>query len=78
MGKNKFPYLLTIRLLFLVLFIHLSISLNISCDNNGQGSSTVGPQGGSVSSTDGRLILDIPPGALTEDTEIIIIRLPGR
>lgn len=36
------------------------------------GDDVVGPEGGSVVSRDGRLVLDIPAGALSEATEITI------
>ncbi|NIU85750.1 MAG: hypothetical protein GWN56_00140, partial [Nitrosopumilaceae archaeon] len=37
-------------------------------------SKIIGPEGGTVTSNDGRIILEIPPGALDEDTEITIER----
>jgi len=38
-------------------------------------SAIIGESGGSITGSDGRLNLDIPEGALTEDTEITIIKL---
>ena len=38
----------------------------------GSSSPTIGPEGGTITSTDGRLTLTFPPGALSEDTEITI------
>lgn len=58
-----------ITCIFLLLF-----TLNISCDGNSNRLITelIGPEGGSVTSRDGKLILDIPAGALDEETEISI------
>jgi len=65
---------------FLYVFILLiSISfLNISgCGGDGNGNSvtkTIGTEGGTIESKDGKIILEIPAGALTEDTEITVER----
>ncbi len=42
-----------------------------------QAQGTVGPAGGEVGFDDGRFKLTIPPGALTEDTDIVITELSG-
>ena len=60
---------------FVVLFLLVSF---ISCDGNGNNNvstRTIGPEGGTVTSSDGKLTLEIPPGALSEDTEISIRRV---
>ena len=60
---------------FVVLFLLFNF---ISCDGDGSNNvstRTIGPEGGTVRSSDGKLTLDIPPGALDEDTEITIRKL---
>ena len=47
----------------------LTLSFLAGCDQQGE---TVGPRGGVVMSDDGRVTLDIPAGALTDDVEITI------
>ena len=63
-----------LAILSLILF---SIFSYVSCDGgvNGVSSAIIGPEGGSITSLDGRLTLDIPAGALDEDTEITIRKL---
>ncbi|MCA9651244.1 MAG: hypothetical protein H6712_02090 [Myxococcales bacterium] len=48
----------------------VAVSLLAGCDPTGD--DVVGPEGGVVVSRDGRLTLDIPAGALTDDVEITI------
>lgn len=53
-----------------------------ACDENGgKGgggvSEVIGPDGGTIISRDGRLTLTFPPGALSEDTEIMITDIKG-
>jgi len=43
--------------------------------SGGEVSAIIGPEGGTITSSDGRLTLTIPQGALTEDTEITIRKL---
>ncbi len=53
----------------------LCIFLFLTCNDGGRGGSstvTIGPEGGEITSTDGRLTLTFPPGALSEDTAITI------
>lgn len=60
---------------FIVLFLLFSF---ISCDGNGSNNvstRTIGPEGGTITSSDGKLTLEIPAGALDEDTEITIRRI---
>jgi hypothetical protein len=70
-------YLISFPIILLLIFSF------ITCDGNNGGNNsitqTVGSGGGTITSADGRLTLEIPPGALTEDTEITIILLlaPG-
>lgn len=47
----------------------LTLCVLAGCDSQGE---TVGPRGGVVMSDDGRVTLDIPEGALTEDVEVTI------
>ncbi len=57
---------------FVVLFLLFNF---VSCDGDGSNNvstRTIGPEGGTIRSSDGRLTLDIPPGALSEETEITI------
>jgi hypothetical protein len=66
--------------IFLVLFISISVFSVLSCSNNDEEifrivNALIGPEGGTITSSDGRLTLTIPPGALDEDTEITIRRL---
>ena len=63
--------------LFTVFFLVVSISfLNIGgCGSSGNNSKIIGPEGGNVRTSDGVFNLFIPPGALTEDTEISIVRV---
>jgi len=63
-----------LAILSLILF---SIFSYVSCDGgvNGVSSAIIGPEGGSITSSDGRLILTFPPGALFEETEITIRRV---
>lgn len=58
-------------------------ALALACGGGSEGSAPVGmlvdaEQGGVVTSEDGRLTLEIPPGALAEDTTITIARLSER
>jgi len=41
----------------------------------GSSTATIGPEGGEITSADGKLTLTFPPGALSEDTEITIRRI---
>jgi hypothetical protein len=71
---NKYLKVFPIILLIIFSFI--------TCDGSGSNNSitqTIGTAGGTIKSADGRLTLEIPAGALTEDTEITIILLlvPG-
>jgi len=64
-----------IKLSFIFLLLIFSY---ISCDSESQRQvveALVGPEGGTVTSADGRLTLTFPPGALTDDTVITIRRL---
>jgi len=66
--------------IFLVFFISISVFSVLSCSNNDEEifrivNALIGPEGGSITSSDGKLTLDIPPGALDEDTEITIRKL---
>lgn len=68
MGKYIRPFVIFLLLLCIV----------AACDGNGNNNvstRTIGPEGGTVKSSDGKLTLEIPPGALTEDTEITIRKL---
>lgn len=47
----------------------LTLSFLAGCDQQGE---TVGPRGGVVMSDDGRVTLDIPAGALSDEVEITI------
>lgn len=47
----------------------LTLSFLAGCDQQGE---TVGPRGGVVMSDDGRVTLDIPAGALTDEVEVSI------
>lgn len=72
MGKYVRPFVIFLLLLCIV----------AACDGNGNNNvitRIIGPEGGTITSSDGRLTWEIPPGALDEDTEITIIRLrvPG-
>ena len=54
------------------------VFLFLTCNNQGGGGSstaTIGPEGGTITSSDGRLTLTFPPGALSEDTEITIRKI---
>jgi len=66
--------------IFLVFFISISVFSVLSCSNNDEEifrivNALIGPEGGTITSSDGRLTLTIPPGALTEETDISIRRL---
>jgi len=66
--------------IFLVFFISISLFSVLSCSNNDEEifrivNALIGPEGGEITSSDGILTLDIPPGALDEDTEITIRKL---
>ncbi|MGI9534864.1 MAG: hypothetical protein ACR2NW_07925, partial [Thermodesulfobacteriota bacterium] len=64
---------------FLSVFILLTfISItNISgCDDDNGDSNTIGPAGGEIMSSDGRVLLNIPPGALDEEVEITLDMIP--
>jgi len=67
---------LTLFLLFFILIFLFSV---LSCDDDDETSrivsSVIGAEGGSITSPDGKLTLEIPPGALTEKTEINIRKL---
>lgn len=58
---------------FVVLF---AFAFSTCDENGGKGgggvSEVIGPEGGTITSRDGRLTLTFPPGALSEDTEITI------
>jgi hypothetical protein len=65
---------------YISLFFSLFLTFGFfSCNEDEQTaqiiSAFIGESGGSITSADGRLTLDIPDGALTEDTEISIRRL---
>ena len=68
--------------LCLLLAIVLSMG-SISCGDNGGGggSPLIGPKGGIVASSDGKATVNIPPGALSEKTDITVASassvLPG-
>jgi len=70
LGMNNFQGFNQKLLKFLSIFILLvSISfLNVS--GCGNGSTTIGPEGGTITTSDGRFTLEIPPGALEEEVEI--------
>src|SRR3990172_3607279 len=54
------------------------VFLFLTCNNQGGGGSstaTIGPEGGTITSSDGRLTLTFPPGALSENTEITIRKI---
>lgn len=64
--------------LFLKCFILIFFFSVLSCDNDETSrivSAIIGAEGGTITSSDGRLTLTIPPGALDEDTEITIRRI---
>jgi len=64
-----------IKLSFIILLLIFSY---ISCDSESQRQvveALVGPDGGTVATRDGKFTLEIPPGALDEDTEITIREL---
>lgn len=66
-----------VAVLFFILLTPV-ISFVVSCDDNEQNTITrilIGPEGGTAASSDGRLMLDIPPGALEEETEITVERI---
>ena len=70
MGRYVRPTLIIIIAFFIV----------GSCNGSGGNSTTtrtIGPEGGTITSTDGRLTLIIPAGALDDDTEISIRTLRG-
>lgn len=63
---------------FLMILFAVCITLT-SCGGGGGGSSSngpvtlvIGPGGGSIQSSDGKLTLDVPAGALAQDTEITV------
>jgi hypothetical protein len=66
-----------------ICFVVLFVFAFSACEDHGGGgggggvSEVIGPEGGSITSRDGRLTLTFPPGALTEDTEIIITDIKG-
>ncbi|MEM6995901.1 MAG: hypothetical protein AAF721_35650 [Myxococcota bacterium] len=47
----------------------------VGCD--GEGPETIGPRGGTVTSADGRVTLEIPPGALDHDVALYIGEVDG-
>ncbi len=60
------------------IIVLLLLSIALACDgtgNNNTTTRTIGPEGGTVRSSDGKLTLEIPAGALDEDTEISIKRI---
>lgn len=63
---------------FVVLF---AFAFSACDENRGKGgggvSEVIGPEGGTITSRDGRLTLTFPPGALSEDTEIMITDIKG-
>jgi len=66
--------------IFLVFSISISVFSVLSCSNNDEEifrivNALIGPEGGKITSSDGRLTLDIPAGALDEDTEITITKI---
>ena len=66
--------------LFLVFSISISVFSVLSCSNNDEEifrivNALIGPEGAEITSSDGRLTLTFPPGALTEETTISIRRL---
>ncbi len=68
MGKYIRPFVIFLLLLCIV----------AACDGNGNNNvttRTIGPEGGTIKSSDGKLTLEIPAGALDEDTEISIRRV---
>ena len=70
------------RKLTWICFIVLITFAFSACDENGGNggsgvSEVIGPDGGTITSLDGRLTLTFPPGALSEDTEIIITDVKG-
>lgn len=50
----------------------------LTCNDGGDGGTSreiIGPEGGEITSADGRLTITFPPGALSEDTEITIRKI---
>lgn len=68
---------MTTRLAILLSFLAIA-SFAIGCGSGGgaDGTFVVASEGGTVTSDDGNLTIEIPPGALTEDTEIAVISIP--
>ena len=64
------------RLLFLILFV-CPLGFYASCrgSNDGVGAGVIGSSGGTVTSDDGRVVLTIPPGALSALNTISITRI---
>jgi len=73
MGKYIRPFVIFLLLLCIV------AGCNGGSGGNTSITKTIGPGGGTITSADGRLTLEIPPGALTEETEItiILLQVPG-
>lgn len=65
MGKNVGLCLLSLLLIFTIL----------GCQRSNVGSNTVGPEGGEVRSRDGRFKVEFPPGALTQEVKVTIIKI---
>ncbi|MEW6144996.1 MAG: hypothetical protein AB1598_08280 [Thermodesulfobacteriota bacterium] len=70
------------RKLSLICFVVLFAFSFFACEENGGNggggvSEVIGPEGGTITSKDGRLMLTFPPGALPEDTEITITDING-
>jgi len=66
--------------IFLIFFISISVFSVLSCSNTDEEifrivNALIGPEGGTVTSSEGKLTLDIPPGALDEVTEISIRKI---
>jgi len=55
---------------FLYIFILLVLVSFLNISGCGNGITTIGPEGGTVTTSDGRFTLEIPPGALEEELEI--------
>jgi len=45
---------------------------NDRCDPDGSAAGTIGPAGGQVGTNDGSVVVDVPPGALAEETTISV------
>lgn len=69
------------KLSWICLVVLLAFAFSACDENGGKGgggvSEVIGPEGGTITSRDGRLTLTFPPGALSEDTEIMITDIKG-